>query len=64
MGKIIAGFLVWGIDYSETPLIVAIRGECKEAMDTGQVARRRWLINLGHINPKAHINTCNWVPGR
>lgn len=36
MGKIIAGFLVWGIDYTVTPLGLAIRGRCKGGMGMGQ----------------------------
>lgn len=39
-GKIIAGFLVWGIGYTVTPLRLAIRERCKTGMDTGQEVQK------------------------
>ena len=63
MGKIIAGFLVWGIDYMATPLRLAIRGRCKRGMDMGQEVEKMtdliWSLQMLKL-----MNTHNWVPGR
>lgn len=39
-GKIIAGFLVWGIGYTVTPLRLAIRERCDTGMNTRQEVQK------------------------